>query len=209
MDDRRTKLKRIILILLGSLILSFGIYNLNYQNNITEGGVLGVLLLLKNLFDIEPSVANLIIDMSLLIIAYKFFGRQFLTHSIIATLSFSIFYGVFESIGPLIPVLQSKFIVTILSGLFVGVGVGIIVRNGAAAGGDDALAMVISKITSMTIGNVYMVGDIVVLILSLTYLSVYDIFWSLIAVNISGRTIDFIYNFNYEVVNYYYLFHFF
>ena len=194
MDDRRTKLKRIILILLGSLILSFGIYNLNYQNNITEGGVLGVLLLLKNLFDIEPSVANLIIDMSLLIIAYKFFGRQFLTHSIIATLSFSIFYKIFESIGPLIPVLQSKFIVTILSGLFVGVGVGIIVSNGAAAGGDDALAMVISKVTSMTIGNVYMVGDITVLILSLTYLSVYDIFWSLIAVNISGRTIDFIYN---------------
>ena len=199
MDDRRTKLKHIILILLGSLILSFGIYNLNYQNNITEGGVLGVLLLLKNLFDIEPSVANLIIDMSLLIIAYKFFGKQFLTHSIIATLSFSIFYKIFESIGPLIPVLQSKFIVTILSGLFVGVGVGIIVRNGAAAGGDDALAMVISKITSMTIGNVYMVGDIVVLILSLTYLSVYDIFWSLIAVNISGRTIDFIYNFNNEL----------
>ena len=199
MDDRRTKLKRIILILLGSLILSFGIYNLNYQNNITEGGVLGVLLLLKNLFDIEPSVANLIIDMSLLIIAYKFFGRQFLTHSIIATLSFSMFYKIFESIGPLIPVLQSKFIVTILSGLFVGVGVGIIVRNGAAAGGDDALAMVISIVTSMTIGNVYMVGDIVVLILSLTYLSVYDIFWSLISVNISGRTIDFIYNFNNEL----------
>jgi uncharacterized membrane-anchored protein YitT (DUF2179 family) len=194
-DDRRTKLKHIILILLGSLILSFGIYNLNYQNNITEGGILGVLLLLKNLFDIEPSVANLIIDTSLLIIAYKFFGKQFLIHSIIATLSFSIFYGIFESIGPLIPVLQSKFIVTILSGLFVGVGVGIIVRNGAAAGGDDALAMVISKVTSMTIGNVYMVGDIAVLILSLTYLSVYDIFWSLIAVNISGRTIDFIYNF--------------
>ena len=113
-----------------------------------------------------------------------------------ATFSFSTFYEVFESIGPLIPVLNSKFIVTILSGLFVGVGVGIIVRNGAAAGGDDALAMVISKITSLNIGNVYMIGDVAVLMLSLTYLSVYDIFWSLIAVNISGRTIDFIYNFN-------------
>ena len=128
--------------------------------------------------------------------AYKFFGKQFLIYSIIATFSFSTFYEVFESIGPLIPVLNSKFIVTILSGLFVGVGVGIIVRNGAAAGGDDALAMVISKITSLNIGNVYMIGDVAVLMLSLTYLSVYDIFWSLIAVNISGRTIDFIYNFN-------------
>ncbi|WP_296644608.1 YitT family protein [Romboutsia sp. 13368] len=196
MDDRRTQVKHIILILIGSLILSFGIYNLNYQNNITEGGVLGVLLLLKNLFDIEPPVANLIIDISLLIIACKFFGKQFLIHSIIATLSFSTFYEIFESIGPLIPVLPSKFVVTILSGLFVGIGVGIIIRNGAAAGGDDALAMVISKITSVTIGNVYLIGDVVVLILSLTYLSVYDIFWSLIAVTISGRIIDFIYNFN-------------
>ena len=169
---------------------------LNYQNNITEGGVLGLLLLLKNLFNIELSVANLIIDTALLIMAYKFFGKQFLIYSIIATFSFSTFYEVFESIGPLIPVLNSKFIVTILSGLFVGVGVGIIVRNGAAAGGDDALAMVISKITSLNIGNVYMIGDVAVLMLSLTYLSVYDIFWSLIAVNISGRTIDFIYNFN-------------
>ena len=132
----------------------------------------------------------------MLIIAYKFFGKQFLIYSIIATFSFSTFYAVFESIGPLIPVLHSKFIVTILSGLFVGVGVGIIVRNGAAAGGDDALAMVISKITSLTIGNVYLIGDVAILILSLTYLSAYDIFWSLIAVNISGRTIDFIYNFN-------------
>ena len=199
MDDRRTQAKNIILILIGSLILAFGIYNLNYQNNITEGGILGVLLLLKNLFDIEPSVANLILDISLLIIAYKFFGKQFLLNSIIATLSFSTFYEIFESIGPLIPVLQSKFIVTILSGLFVGIGVGIIIRNGAAAGGDDALAMVISKITSVTIGNVYLIGDVAVLILSLTYLSVYDIFWSLIAVSISGRTIDFIYNFNNEL----------
>ena len=51
--EKRTHAKHIILILLGSLILSFGIYNLNYQNNITEGGVLGLWLLLKNLFNIE------------------------------------------------------------------------------------------------------------------------------------------------------------
>ena len=87
--EKRTHAKHIILILLGSLILSFGIYNLNYQNNITEGGVLGLLLLLKNLFNIELSVANLIIDTALLIMAYKFFGKQFLIYSIIATFSFS------------------------------------------------------------------------------------------------------------------------
>ena len=68
--DRRTKEKEIGLILLGTIILSFGVYNLNYQNNITEGGVLGILLLLKNLFNINPSVANIIIDISLFVIGY-------------------------------------------------------------------------------------------------------------------------------------------
>lgn len=85
-----------------------------------------------------------------------------------------------------------------LAGLFVGVGVGIVVRAGAAAGGDDALALIISKITSMTIGKVYLIGDISVLLLSLSYLSTYDIFWSLIAVSISGKTIDYIYNYKME-----------
>lgn len=194
--DTRTKSKKIILIILGSIILSFGVFNLNYQNNITEGGVLGLLLLLKNVFNIDLSMASIIIDIALFAVGYKFFGKKFLIYSIMATFSFSIFYSIFEGIGPVIPVFESKLLGTILSGLFVGVGVGIIVRSGAAAGGDDALALVISKITSMTIGKVYMISDIIVLGLSLTYLSAYDIFWSLIAVNISGRIIDFIYNYN-------------
>ena len=199
MDRRTTKIvvkpKEIGLIILGSFILAFGIYNLNYQNNITEGGVLGVILLLKNVYGIDLSVASVFLDMSLFLLGYKFFGKKFLMYSILATLSFSSFCSVFESIGPIIPVFESKLIGTILSGLFVGVGVGIVVRTGAAAGGDDALALVISKITSLTIGKVYMISDICILMLSLTYLSTYDIFWSLIAVNISGRLIDFIYNY--------------
>ncbi len=193
--DRRTNAKQIILILIGSMILSFGIFNLNYQNNITEGGVLGILLLLKNVFNIDLSIANIIIDIMLFTIGYRFFGKRFLIFSLIATLSFSTFYSIFESIGPIIPELENKLLGTILSGLFVGIGVGIVIRAGAAAGGDDALALIISKITSLTIGNVYMISDIIILTLSLTYLSVYDVFWSLIAVNISGRVIDFIYNY--------------
>lgn len=194
--DRRTNVKKIMLILLGAMILSFGVFNLNYQNNITEGGVLGVLLLLKNVFNVDLSMASILIDISLFAVGYKFFGKRFLMYSLFATFSFSVFYSIFEGIGPIIPVLESKLLGTILSGLFVGVGVGIIVRAGAAAGGDDALALVISKITSLKIGQVYMISDVVILILSLSYLSAYDIFWSLIAVNISGRLIDLIYNYN-------------
>lgn len=192
MIDRRL-FKTLGLILLGSLILAFGFYNFYYLNNITEGGVLGLLLLLKNLFNIEPSVANIIIDGLLLLLGYKFLGKKFFIYSIFASISFSIMYNWFESIGPILPKIDSMLLSTILAGISVGIGVGLIVKAGAAAGGDDALALVISKFTSLHVGQVYMLGDISILLLSLLYLSVFDVFYSLIAVTISGKVIDYIY----------------
>ena len=55
-------LKSILLIIIGATILSFGSYNFNYQNNVTEGGVLGLLLLLQHVFNISPSITSVVID---------------------------------------------------------------------------------------------------------------------------------------------------
>lgn len=190
---RRLFLERIGLIFLGSAILAFGVYNFYYLNNITEGGVLGILLLLKNLFNIQPAIANVVIDGLLLLVGYKFFGKKFLIYSIVASITFSVLYDLFEAIGPLVPQSQNMLLSTILAGVTVGAGVGIVVKAGCASGGDDALALVISKTTSLNIGQVYLATDVIVLLLSLFYLSAFDIFYSLIAVTISGKVIDFIY----------------
>ncbi|MEK5709280.1 YitT family protein [Clostridioides difficile] len=190
---RRLFLERIGLIFLGSAILAFGVYNFYYLNNITEGGVLGILLLLKNLFNIQPAIANVVIDSLLLLVGYKFFGKKFLIYSIVASITFSVLYDLFEAIGPLVPQSQNMLLSTILAGVTVGIGVGIVVKAGCASGGDDALALVISKTTSLNIGQVYLATDVIVLLLSLFYLSAFDIFYSLIAVTISGKVIDFIY----------------
>lgn len=192
---RRQDVERILLIILGSAILAFGVYNFYYLNNITEGGVLGLLLLLKNLFDIQPEIANIIIDLSLLLIGYKYFGKKFFMYSIFASVSFSIFYEVFGTIGPILPKSSSMIVSTVLAGLSVGLGVGLIVTTGCAAGGDDALALVISKTTSLNIGRVYMLSDCIVLLLSLTYMPIEKVLYSLIAVAISGNVIDYIYEY--------------
>jgi uncharacterized membrane-anchored protein YitT (DUF2179 family) len=192
---RRRSVEQILLVLIGSIILSFGVYNFNYQNNITEGGVLGFLLLLKNLFNIKLSLANLIIDCALLLVGYKFFGKKFIKYSLIATISFSLSFSFFESIGPVIPKFDNLILGSIIAGIFVGLGSGLVVRAGGAAGGDDALALVISKTTSLKIGRVYMITDFFILGLSLIYLSISQIAVSLIAVSISGKVIDFVYSY--------------
>ena len=73
---------------------------------------------------------------------------------------------------------------------FVGVGVGIVVKEGGAAGGDDALALVISKVGKIRISKAYLFTDLTVLTLSLTYIPFGKIFYSLISVTLSSWIID-------------------
>jgi len=183
-------LKQSLFIVLGSSILSFGCFNFNYQNNITEGGVLGLILIFKNVFDISPSLTSIILDFSLFLIGSKFFGKIFLFKCILSTTAFSITYNIWENIGYLIPNLSnSMFLASILSGIFVGIGVGIVVSNGGASGGDDVIAIIGHKFTKLDVSKIYLITDGIVLTLSLVYLNFNQIIFSIIAVFISGNII--------------------
>ena len=73
-----------------------------------------------------------------------------------------------------------------VGGLFVGVGVGLVVRVGGAAGGDDALALVIAKLLHWPVSRAYLFTDLVVLLLSLTYIPLQNIVCSLVTVTLSS-----------------------
>ena len=191
MYDRRS-LKDISLILIGSTILAFGVYNFYYLNSITEGGVLGIILLLKNIFGFDVSVAGAILDIALLIMGFKMFGKKFFVYSVGASVGFSVLYDIFETVGPLVPQM-GMFTSAVLGGLSVGIGCGIMMRVGCASGGDDALAMIISKVTSLKLSTVYLITDGIVLLLSVSYIPAVQLVYSIVAVLISGKTIDFIY----------------
>lgn len=194
MYSTKKNLKSILLIIIGSGILGFGSYNFNYQNGVTEGGVLGLILLIKNVFDISPSVTNLMIDLSLFAIGAKFFGKRFLVCSIFASMCFSIWYRTFESIGFVVPNLTNHMLfASIFAGIFVGVGVGLVLRGGGAAGGDDVIALLGDKFTPLKVNHVYLLSDALILIASLTYLDVIQVMFSIVAVVISGTLIGLIY----------------
>ena len=83
-------------------------------------------------------------------------------------------------------------IASVLGGIFVGAGVGLIVRQGGSSGGDDALALTISHISHWKLSRSYLFTDVAVLLLSLTYIPVMRIVFSLITVTISSYLIDWI-----------------
>lgn len=74
----------------------------------------------------------------------------------------------------------------VLGGIFVGIGAGLIIYSGGASGGDDALAIIISKIFKCKISRAYFCADLVVLTLSLSYIPIGKILYSLITVSVSS-----------------------
>ena len=83
-------------------------------------------------------------------------------------------------------------------GIFVGIGVGIIVRQGGSSGGDDALALTISHVTHWRLSRAYLFTDLTVLGLSLTYIPLKKIIFSVITVTISSYLIDHVQNFVFD-----------
>ncbi len=194
--------KKIFLIILGAGICTFGIHNIHQRTGITEGGVIGMMLLVERWLGISPSAITSVLDISCYLLAFKYLGGQFIKISMISTLSVSLFYKFWEFFPPMLPDLSEyPLAAAVAGGLFVGIGVGIIVRQGGSSGGDDALALTISRVTRWRLSRSYLFTDLVVLGLSLTYIPVFRIAFSLITVTISSFLIDLVQNFGKDKIS--------
>ncbi len=179
-----------LIALLGSVILAFGMYNIHSISNVTEGGVLGLTLLLEYWFHISPAVSGFCLNAICYIFGWKLLGKKFVIYSIVSTIGFSGAYGIFEQFEPIYPAIANMpFLAAIVGAIFVGVSAGMCVRVGGAPSGDDALAMSISKLTHLNIQWVYLLSDLIVLLMSLSYIPVRRIVYSLLTVILSGQII--------------------
>ncbi len=191
----RIKPKNCLSIILGSAILAFGLYNVHSISGVTEGGVLGLTLLLEHWFGISPSVSGLVLNGACYLLGFRLMGGEFIVYSVIAGGGFSAFYAIFERFPPVWPqIAESPLLAAIAGALFVGVGVGLCIRANAAPTGDDSLALSLSKLFKLGIQWVYLLGDLVVLALSLTYIPFNKIVYSLLTVILSGQLIGLIQN---------------
>lgn len=185
--------KRCIQSLLGSAILAFGLCNIHEFSGVTEGGVLGLTLLFNQWFGLSPAISSLVLNALCYLMGARLLGKEFIVYSVISGGSYSAFYALFERFAPIFPwITQHTLYASLAGAVFVGVGVGLCVRAGGAPGGDDALAMSLSHITHLDIQWIYLASDLIVLALSLTYIPVKRIIFSLLTVILSGQIIGFI-----------------
>ena len=123
-------------------------------------------------------------------------GAGFLGWSAVASVLLALFYALWEHLPHLFPDLSAyPLLAAIAGGIFIGVGAGLVVRSNASAGGDDALALSIHKLTGLKLARCYLFSDLSVLLLSLSYIPVTKIAFSLVTVFISSPLIDVIVGF--------------
>ncbi len=185
--------------LLGGAILAFGLYHIHAQSGVTEGGQLGLTLLLHHWWRISPALSGFVINAICYLIGWRTLGKTFLVYSGVSAVSFSVIYRICEQFPPLWPGLgQYPLAVALLGAVFVGIGCGLCVRVGGAPSGDDALAMSLSRICKIKIEYVYMISDVTVLLLSLSYIPVRRIGFSLLTVLLSSKLVGLVQRFPWQ-----------
>lgn len=186
------RFKNIFFILIGSGIFGFGLVHFNMQNNLAEGGFTGITLMLYFLFHFDPSISNLLLNIPLFIIGWRILGRTSFLYTLIGTISLSLFLWIFQRYQINMPLNDDLTLAALFAGVSLGIGLGMIFRYGGTTGGVDIIARLANKYLGWSMGKTMFIFDLCVITLSLiTYLSYKEAMYTLVAVFVGARVIDF------------------
>lgn len=184
-------IRDILGIILGTAIYSFGFVHFIMQNGLGEGGFAGITLILFFTLNWDPALMNLILNIPMFILGWRLLGRKQFIYTIIGTISLSIFLRVFQMFQWDFNLQNDLLLAALFSGVFVGIGLGIIFRVGGTTGGVDIIARIANKFLGWSIGKTMFIFDTFVLIASLlTFLDERTMMYTLVAVFVGTRVID-------------------
>jgi len=163
--DFKEVFKKIVLIILGSFLLSVAVNLFIVPNKLLSGGVTGVGLIFQYIFNIPMGVTILILNVPLLILSIVKINKKFTVFTIVGTVSFSLFLILTSRLSNVLaPVEESyRLLYCIYGGVLSGIGIGIVFSNEGSTGGMDIIAMYVKKEYGIEIGIVsFMINFLIV-----------------------------------------------
>lgn len=186
------KFKNIFYILLGAAIMSFGLVYFNMENNLADGGFTGITLILFFVFKINPAYTYLLLNIPLFLIGWRVLGRNSFIYTLIGTFGVSFFLFIFQKYQfTSFPLHDDMTLVALFAGVLIGAGLGIVFRFGGTTGGVDIIARLGYKYYGWSMGKTMFLFDAAIITSSLVYLNYREAMYTLVAVFISAKVIDF------------------
>lgn len=183
------RINNTILILVGSIIAAFAISEFLSPNHIFDGGVVGVSMILEHFTPIQLSILTIIINIPFLIFAWKNIGHMFILKAGAAMANMSIFLAIFESMKA---TTRDPLLATVYGGVALGFGVGLVLRGGGCLDGTEIIGIIISRKTTLSVGNVVFMINIIIYIIAGVLFGLDHGLYSIIMYFISSKIIDMI-----------------
>lgn len=174
-------------ILIGSVTVAISINSLILPNQIADGGITGIAIILHYLFDVPVGTMVFLLNVPLFLLGLKMVGRQFLLYSILGVSSLSAALTLTAVIPPLT---ANSLLATIFGGVLTGIGMGIIFRSRGSLGGTDILAVFFSRTTPFSVGQILLGIDALIFLVTAVILSVEMAMYAMIYMFIATKVID-------------------
>lgn len=129
-------IKSILYTLLGVLCAVVAIRGFMIPNQFLDGGINGLSILIHEIYHIEVSIPLVVLNLPFIYLGYKFVGKAFALHSLFAITLLAIFL----SIVHIEPITHDNFLTAIFGGIFMGLGIGFVIRAGGVIDGLETLA---------------------------------------------------------------------
>ncbi|MBE3596603.1 MAG: YitT family protein [Hydrogenibacillus sp.] len=185
------KIKQLVGITLGSVIFAFGLNAFTISNGFAEGGLTGIALLFNYLFQIPPGWFLLVANLPLFLLGWRYLGGTSMTMTVFGTVVSSLFIEAFAFLRT--TPIDDTLLAALYAGATIGAGLGIIFRFGGTTGGVDIIARLINKYRGHSMGRTMFMIDAGVIALSmLTYLDYERAMYTIVAITVSARVIDFV-----------------
>lgn len=176
------------LILIGVLSAGFGLKGFLLPNDFVDGGATGISLLINTITDTSLSLLLILVNIPFIILGYQQIGKTFVIKTAFAVGMLALVVAIFPY-----PVITSdKLLISVFGGFFLGMGIGLAVRGGGVLDGTEILAIFISRRSSLTIGDVILLLNVIIFSAAAYFLGIEVALYAMLTYLSASKTVDFI-----------------
>lgn len=186
--EAKSFLKSIFFILSGTIATGFGLKGFLLPNGYIDGGITGISLLVSEISSVSLAILLILFNLPFLLLGFSAINKSFAIKSIVAVLILSILIHFI----PYPVITQDKLLIAVFGGFFVGLGVGLTIRGGAVLDGTEILAVFLNKKTSLTIGDIILIFNIIIFAFAAFILSIEVSLYAILTYFVASKTVDFI-----------------
>ena len=177
----------LILITLGAVMSAVALKLILIPNSMIDGGMNGISIIINTLFGGSLGIIIFLVNLPFLILGYKQLGKKFIIKAGYGMILFSVLLEVCHNYTPLI---DDTLLATVYGGILLGVGCGLIIKEGGCLDGTEIIAIIINRKKSISVGQVVFVFNVFIYGAAIFVLGAERALYSLLTYFVSYKVID-------------------